>query len=240
MGMAGDGEDAGGRQMGKNIGLVRQAQHILLRQAGQGFAAIRRPCPGVDARQDHRAIRPPDDGMGVVEHQDAGLSQCRRHAAPPGHIVMIAHHGIDAQWCFQSPQVAGDLVQRHAQAAIVAVADIIACQQDQVGPSCLGRGHHRVDLGRIDIGRAGMKVGNHSDAQTLERRCLHRQVIFGDTQAVGFPPDGIQQQRCGKGRHHDQEKFANGPGPRRDQNLILARCTTETALAPVWPCGLIW
>jgi hypothetical protein len=77
-----------------------------------------------------------------------------------------------------------------------------------------------------------MQVGKHRDPQPLEGRDIERHRIFPHGQAGGHRPEsGNGKQE--KGGRREREKNAS-------QNLIFARESTETALAPVWPWTFIW
>jgi hypothetical protein len=77
-----------------------------------------------------------------------------------------------------------------------------------------------------------MQIGNDGDAQALERARIGTHVMFGQAQTVGHEPeDGAEKQQDGRSRKDEKNAL---------QNLIFARDSTETALAPSWPCAFSW
>ena len=96
----------------------------------------------------------------------------------------------------------------------------------------VGHGDHPVDLAFADIVAAGVKVGNHRDAKAPQGRDGCGKVVPGQPERRWLEPEGIEPQACEQ--HEYGRKDVSG-----FQNLILARDSSETELAPFLPCTFI-
>ena len=92
------------------------------------------------------------------------------------------------------------------------------------------------DLVRADEAVARVQIGDDGDAQTLEGRGgAQRYRMDDERQAVGLDPECVETKRGEKSEKKSEDGTGGRPEAGESQNLILARDSSETALAPYWP-----
>lgn len=94
------------------------------------------------------------------------------------------------------------------------------------------------DLVRADEAVAAVQIGDDGDAQALEGRgsgTFERYRMDDQRQTVRLYPERVETERDEKTKDKSEDGTGGGPEAGESQNLILARDSSETALAPYWP-----
>ncbi|MEJ0043790.1 MAG: hypothetical protein WDM81_16940 [Rhizomicrobium sp.] len=116
--------------------------------------------------------------------------------------------------------------------------DVVAGEQDEVGPGGVGQRDDAADLRFVDEARAAMEIGDDGDAQALEggaARTVEFDRMFDDAQAGGLDPEGVEAEGDEQAEQEYEDGRRGRPGARAPQNLIRARLRSDTALVPYWP-----
>ena len=184
--------------------------------SGQRLVDLRVTLPGIaDPQQPEVPLRPIDAMRLVVDHRGAGLGQgaayrlCPvRRVMCPVPPVMVPEDGVYAKGGHQPSEQLTDLRRIHAGPADDAVDHVVAEQQNQIRSGRIDAFHHAHDLGRVDIGRSGVKVAHHRHRQGLvaHRPARQRQGHPSHYQLIGFPPEAPKRQRRADRDHHDQHR----------------------------------
>ncbi|HWV86301.1 MAG TPA: hypothetical protein VNZ62_12715 [Capillimicrobium sp.] len=107
----------------------------------------------------------PGSGRGgvVLEDGDAVVAEGLGYPVPAGEPVVVAEDGDDAAGCFEVVEAFRHALGRDLVAEVMVVVDVVAEEDDEIGPRPV---HARDDVGQrvlVDLRRAGVEVRDDGD-----------------------------------------------------------------------------
>jgi len=135
----------------------------------------------------------------VLEHGDAGGAQGGAHAGAVVAPVVVAQDGDDAERGPQCREAPGDGRGRDARTEAHLGVDVVAEEQDEVGPLRIDRRDEARDALRAHVRRPGVEVGHERDAQAVERdrpALAEVELALADAAAARLLPEGAPGDRA--------------------------------------------
>jgi len=152
----------------------------------------------VDARDPHVA----EAHRLVLEHRDPRRAQGGAHLGPLVRPVMVAHDRGDAERRPQRAEARRDRRRRDARAEAHLGVDVVAEQEDEVGPLRVHGRDEPLDALGADVRRARVQVRHERDPKAVEGRrpaVTEAELALANALATGLLPERAPGDR-GRGK----------------------------------------
>jgi hypothetical protein len=184
----------------EEVGVVAEDDHRRAgRHVAQGAGRVGRAVARVLEARDPDAA-----GVArlVLEHGDPGGPQGGAHARAVVVPVVVAEDGDDAARGPEGGEAGRDGPRRHGRPEAHLGVDVVAEQQDEIGPARVDGVDEALEAILADVRRARVEVGDQRDAQPCERvrpagEC---EVALADDAAARFVPQRPPGDGGGRGR----------------------------------------